>query len=65
MAHLFPWHIHGPPRPRIQVGHYAAVQAVDYNGDGLVDVIAGNQEHEPKTPVRRLEKWLKSHFAVG
>jgi hypothetical protein len=30
------------------VGHYAAVQAVDYNGDGLVDVIAGNQEHEQK-----------------
>ena len=29
---------------RIQVGHYAAVQAVDYNGDGLVDVLAGNQE---------------------
>ena len=51
MAHLFqsmahPWP--SPPRPRIQVGHYAAVQAVDYNGDGLVDVIAGNQEHEQK-----------------
>ena len=30
--------------PRIKAGHYAAVQAVDYNGDGLVDVIAGNQE---------------------
>lgn len=32
------------PFGRIQVGHYAAVQAVDYNGDGLVDVIAGNQD---------------------
>lgn len=32
------------PFGRIQVGHYAAVQAVDYNGDGLVDVLAGNQD---------------------
>ena len=32
------------PFGRIQVGHYAAVQAVDYNGDGLVDALAGNQD---------------------
>ena len=31
---------------RIEVGHYAAVQAVDYNGDGLTDVLTGNQERQ-------------------
>ncbi|CAK9087224.1 Tenascin-X (TN-X) (Hexabrachion-like protein) [Durusdinium trenchii] len=53
------------PFGRIKVGHFAAVQAVDYNGDGRTDVLTGNQDGHVTVYVRERDVRLQEREGIA
>ncbi|CAJ1385461.1 unnamed protein product [Effrenium voratum] len=53
------------PFSRIQQGHFAAVQAIDYNGDGLIDVLTGNQDGEVALFARERDVHLQERKGIA